>query len=130
MLIRYLYLSSFLMPAFTFSDEKIEEEIVVVASRLDSTTQSISSLDRDSSPKFALVDQLRGLPGLSISRAGNHGALTQVRVRGAEANHVMVVIDGVQATDPAARSTPPCTAFGHIRAPPPEIHPWFREGRA
>ena len=100
------------MPAFTFSDEnieekieeKIEEEIVVVASRLDSTTQYISSLDRDSSPKFALVDQLRGLPGLSISRAGNHGALTQVRVRGAEANHVMVVIDGVQATDPAQGS--------------------------
>ncbi|GIS69943.1 MAG: hypothetical protein CM1200mP9_07640 [Gammaproteobacteria bacterium] len=44
------------------------------------------------------------MPGLAVSRSGNRGALTQVRLRGAKANHVLVLIDGVQADDPAVGS--------------------------
>lgn len=49
-----------------------------------------------------LSDLLRGVPGFSVSQAGGIGSQTQVRVRGAEANHLLVLIDGVRATDPAA----------------------------
>lgn len=44
-------------------------------------------------------DALRGLPGVSVSRQGGVGHLTQVRLRGAEANHTLVLVDGVVAND-------------------------------
>jgi len=49
-----------------------------------------------------LSDLLRSVPGFSVSQAGGIGSQTQVRVRGAEANHLLVLIDGVRANDPAA----------------------------
>ena len=48
-----------------------------------------------------LAELLRDVPGFSISQAGGAGAQTQVRVRGAEANHLLVLLDGVRANDPA-----------------------------
>ncbi|MEO0465886.1 MAG: TonB-dependent receptor [Pseudomonadota bacterium] len=52
-----------------------------------------------------LADQLRTVPGLAISRSGSAGALTQVRIRGAEANHTLVLIDGVEVSDPISGDT-------------------------
>ena len=49
-----------------------------------------------------LADLLRDVPGFSVSQAGGPGSQTQVRVRGAEANHLLVLMDGVRANDPAA----------------------------
>ncbi|MCI0516211.1 MAG: TonB-dependent receptor [Woeseiaceae bacterium] len=49
-----------------------------------------------------VTDLLRAVPGFAISQSGTFGSLTQVRVRGAEANHVLVLIDGVRANDPAS----------------------------
>jgi len=48
-----------------------------------------------------ISDLLRSVPGFSVSHTGVVGSQTQVRVRGAEANHVLVLIDGVRANDPA-----------------------------
>lgn len=45
-------------------------------------------------------DVLRDVPGIAVSRSGAVGAFTQVRIRGAEANHTLVLIDGVKASDP------------------------------
>lgn len=50
------------------------------------------------------VEVLRRLPNFAISQSGSKGGLTQVRVRGSEANHTMVLIDGVEANDPATGS--------------------------
>ena len=49
-----------------------------------------------------LGDLLRDVPGFSISQAGGMGAQTQLRVRGAEANHMLVLVDGIRANDPAS----------------------------
>jgi len=46
-----------------------------------------------------LSDVLRHVPGLAVSRTGAGGGLTSVRVRGSEANHVLVIIDGVEMND-------------------------------
>lgn len=44
-------------------------------------------------------DLLREFPGVSVNRTGSRGSLTQVRIRGAEANHTLVIIDGVEMND-------------------------------
>ena len=49
-----------------------------------------------------VTDLLRSVPGFAVSQVGTTGSQTQVRVRGGEANHVLVLIDGVRANDPAS----------------------------
>jgi vitamin B12 transporter len=39
---------------------------------------------------------LRTVPGISINRSGNRGSVTEVRMRGAENNHLLVLIDGIE----------------------------------
>jgi len=43
------------------------------------------------------ADALRSLPGVSVNRSGSFTGLAQVRIRGAEANHTVVLIDGIEA---------------------------------
>lgn len=45
---------------------------------------------------------LRALPGVAVSRSGAAGGFTQIRIRGSEANHVLVLIDGVEVAAPQA----------------------------
>ncbi len=46
------------------------------------------------------ADALRTVPGVAVSRTGSFGGLTQVRLRGAEANHTRVFIDGIDVSAP------------------------------
>ena len=73
------------------------------AEPVDDATASVSVLTADDllvrrSPNVA--DQLRAVPGVGISRSGGIGALSQVRLRGAEANHTLVLLDGIEVSDP------------------------------
>ncbi len=85
------------------------ETIVVTASRtpvtLGSTGSSVSLITREEIERrgaaFA-VDLLRDVPGVAVSRSGGLGSQAQLRVRGSEANHVLVLIDGIEANDPSA----------------------------
>ncbi|MEZ5561178.1 MAG: TonB-dependent receptor [Pseudomonadales bacterium] len=84
------------------------EEMVVTAHRtdiaLENAGSAVSVIDRpfiEHRQALLLGDVLRSLPGISVSRTAGFGSQTQVRARGAEANHVLVVIDGVEANDPA-----------------------------
>lgn len=82
------------------------EVFLVTASRTPSAPgqagASVTVITRDDierrNPVF-LTDLLREVPGFSISRAGGAGKVTQLRVRGAEANQVLVLIDGIEAND-------------------------------
>lgn len=47
-------------------------------------------------------DALRSVPGLAVNRTGPAGGLTQVRIRGAEGNHTLVIIDGIEVSDPGS----------------------------
>jgi vitamin B12 transporter len=46
------------------------------------------------------ADALRSLPGVAVGRTGGFAGETQIRIRGAEANHTLVLIDGVVANQP------------------------------
>jgi len=58
-------------------------------------------------------DVLRQVPGVAVSRSGGVGDLTQVRIRGAEANQTKVLIDGIEVNDPASGSE---FDFAHLLA--------------
>jgi len=83
------------------------EEIVVTASRTQQSLKTVGSAidilteaDLQARPSFVLSDVLRDIPGVSVNRSGQIGKLTQVRIRGAEGNHTLVMIDGIEAGDP------------------------------
>ncbi len=52
-----------------------------------------------------VADQLRAVPGVGVSRSGAVGALTQVRIRGGEANHTLVLLNGAEVSDPTTGET-------------------------
>jgi len=60
------------------------------------------------------ADQLRAVPGVAVSRSGSVGGLTQVRLRGAEANHTLVLFEGIEVSDPVTGDTD----FGLLTALP------------
>ena len=83
-----------------------DETITVTASRLPmdslrsgSQITIITKADINLRNPSSLPDLLRGQPGLSVSQQSGLGGLTQVRMRGREANHVLVLVDGVEAND-------------------------------
>ena len=102
----------FCAPAFGQIKNDATEEvdnIIVTASRspielvnIGSAATVISREQIELRQARYVTDLLRSVPGFSVSQVGTTGSQTQVRVRGAEANHVLVLIDGVRANDPAS----------------------------
>jgi vitamin B12 transporter len=43
-----------------------------------------------------VADALRSVPGVTVAQSGGRGTLTEVRIRGAEANQLTVLIDGIE----------------------------------
>lgn len=90
-------------------DTSVEEaatDIVVTGTRASEPTRidrnggSITVLDADALDRRqtrAVSDILRDVPGVAVSRVAGQ---TQVRLRGTEANHVLVLVDGIEVSDP------------------------------
>ncbi len=55
------------------------------------------------SPK-SVANAFRRVPGLSVVETGGPGGTTSVRIRGGEARHTLVLIDGVRVNDPSSGS--------------------------
>jgi vitamin B12 transporter len=84
------------------------ESIVVSGSRLPqpkiasgSALTLIDATQLEALQTPIVSDILRTVPGVGVSRSGGVGALTQVRIRGSEANHTVVIADGIKLNDPA-----------------------------
>jgi vitamin B12 transporter len=89
--------------------QSAEPSIIVTASREPVAAEDVASsatlfgepeLDDLSLP--AVPDLLRLSPGLSVAATGPRGTQTQVRIRGAEANHTLIFLDRIRFNDPAA----------------------------
>jgi vitamin B12 transporter len=94
----------------SWAEEPAELEDLVVTAGLEPVSardvaSSITIITREEielrQVRF-LGDLLRDVPGFSVSQAGGPGTQTQVRVRGAEANQLLVLMDGIRANDPAS----------------------------
>ena len=95
-------------PSLADPNDKPIEQITVTAARaplavnrVGQATTVITRADIENRQARYVTDMLRSVPGFAVSHTGVAGSQTQVRVRGSESNHVLVLIDGVRATDPA-----------------------------
>ena len=74
--------------------------------RAGSTVSVISRSRIERSSAGSVADLLRTVPGLAVIERGGAGGQTQVSLRGAEAQHTLVLIDGIRVNDPSsARDT-------------------------
>lgn len=83
--------------------------VIVTATRLatpvDQVTASITVLDKaeiDRAQDIGVSDLLLRTPGVTLSRNGGFGTATSLRIRGAETDQTVVVIDGVKLNDPSS----------------------------
>lgn len=88
-------------------------EIVVTASRApqkkSKTAASATVIDNKTIERLgepAIASFIRLTPSAAVEVSGPAGSLTEVRIRGAEANHTLLFIDGIRANDPAAGDAP------------------------
>ena len=84
------------------------ETIVVTASRVPLAAEqagaSFTLLDQEYLERrqaLTVEELLRGTPGVAVSRSGVLGSLSQLRLRGSEANHTLILMDGIEIGDPA-----------------------------
>src|SRR5436305_12319965 len=88
-------------------------QIVITASRAPQseaqTPASVTIIDQQRIERFdepLLSALLRLTPSAAVATCGPAGALTEVRIRGAEANHTLLFVDGIKIDDPASGDTP------------------------
>ena len=88
-------------------------QIVITASRAPEseaqTAASVTIIDRQRIERLdePLVSALLRLtPSAAVATSGPGGSLTEVRIRGAEANHSLLFVDGIKINDPASGDTP------------------------
>jgi vitamin B12 transporter len=89
--------------------EKGLERVVVTANRIEQplskTGNSMTVLDAEeirASQKLIASDLLARTPGVTFSRNGGVGGTTGLRIRGAEADQTVVLLDGVKLNDPSS----------------------------
>ena len=72
---------------------------------LTNVASSVTILDKpviEASQAIIVSDLLVRTPGVTLSRTGGYGTTTGIRIRGAESDQTVVVIDGVKLNDPSA----------------------------
>ena len=92
------------------TDSEPPERVLVTASLLGavrtellgSSATIIEPIDLQNRQVRVVSDALRDVPGVAVNRLGAVGQFTAVRLRGAEGNHTLVLIDGMKASDPFA----------------------------
>ena len=82
--------------------------------QIASSVTVITAEDIEREQRRTVPDILANVPGLNIVQAGGPGSQTSIFMRGTNANHVKVLIDGIDVSDP---SNPARTFdFGHLLA--------------
>jgi vitamin B12 transporter len=98
-----------LLPAAAFAQNEFVLPTMVVSpteiptptSQLGSDVSVITADDIARNQWRTLPDALRAVPGLVVEQNGGPGTAASVFIRGANANHTKVLIDGIDVTDPS-----------------------------
>lgn len=94
---------------FAEDREAVLEPIVVTATRLETPERELASSvtvitrkEIEASQKTSVFEVLRGHPSLDVVQTGGPGNPAAVFMRGSKSEHTLVMIDGIEAGDPAA----------------------------
>ena len=86
-----------------------DTDVVVTATRVAQPAaevgQAVTVIPRDEIERrqtTVIADLLATTPGVTVTRNGGVGTLTGVRIRGAESDQTLVVIDGIRVNDPSS----------------------------
>jgi vitamin B12 transporter len=97
------------MPALPLSTD----QIVITASRAPEpqamSPASVTIVDQQRIDRLGeplVLGLLRLTPSTSVTSIGPSGSLTEVRIRGSEANHTLFFVDGIKINDPASGDAP------------------------
>src|SRR3954462_978896 len=89
------------------------DQIVITASRSPQretqTPATVSIIDRQTIERLdepIVTALIRLTPSAAVATSGPLGSLTEGRIRGAEANHTLLFVDGIKIDDPASGDTP------------------------
>jgi len=93
------------------STSSIQHEIVVTATRLETPAKEVASsvtvITRErleQSKKATVIEALQEVLGVSIIQNGPPGAAASVFLRGANSEHTLILMDGVELNDPISPS--------------------------
>lgn len=87
-----------------------EKEIIIVTAtgveqNLEETGASISVITEEEildQQSLAIGDLLQEIPGVNVTQSGGFGSQTSVRIRGAESDQTLVLINGIRVNDPSS----------------------------
>ncbi|GAB5508671.1 MAG: TonB-dependent receptor [Hyphomicrobiales bacterium] len=89
-------------PTFAQSEITVYAPFRGIATPIARAGSSVSVITREEieqAGQISVAELLRTVPGVSFTGAGGPGSQTDVRIRGTEAQHTMVLIDGVPVSD-------------------------------
>ena len=97
------------MPALPIDTNQIVITTSRASEREAQTPASVTVIDQKRIERLGeplLSSLLRLVPSSAVSVSGPAGSLTEVRLRGAEANHTLLFVDGIKINDPASGDIP------------------------
>ncbi len=106
----FIVLSALLLTAGTLQAEGVKlDPIVVTATRtgtplsqIASSVTVITAEEIEAKQQPLVIDLLRSVPGVYVSRTGGPGGTTSIFLRGTDNQHTLVMIDGVELADPSS----------------------------
>ena len=90
------------------ADSRIEPDIIVAARvpqyqyELGQAVTVLTRADIERRQTVVLSDLLATTPGVTVSRTGGIGTVTALRIRGAEGEQTLTIIDGIRVNDPSS----------------------------
>ncbi|MCX5813351.1 MAG: TonB-dependent receptor [Proteobacteria bacterium] len=82
------------------------DEIVVTATRVETPVEEVASSisivtskEIEDKKEPMVLDVLRGLPGVDVTQTGGLGRSSSIYIRGANPEHTLVMIDGMEVND-------------------------------
>lgn len=86
--------------------------IVTPTDQIASSVTVITAQDMEREQRRTAPDALMAVPGINVVQTGGPGGQTSIFMRGTNPNHVKVLIDGIDVSDPS--NTSRLFDFGHL----------------
>jgi vitamin B12 transporter len=94
----------FILPRVLLSQETIwvsADKIKGDGQQASATSYIISKEKLAQSSGLTFFELMRTVPGLTINQNGGEGKVTQIKIRGMENRHTLVLLDGMELNDPS-----------------------------